>query len=244
MQRSRWKLSKSIGRFAGDRRVLGALILTGLVLAAWSWLQEHPQHNPWAPLDLRDPPGWATQGKLTALKGDAKACSAVLERSDVRFTALEPIGDGACRRESRTRLDLFPFAPRRPDSTCAVAAGLELWLDREVQPAAQVLLGQRVARVEHLGTYSCRRMYGRDEGPWSEHATANAIDISGFVLADGSRVTVLRDWDGSDPEARFLHAVRDAACNIFATTLSPDYNAAHADHFHFDQADRWSGLCR
>ena len=41
--------------------------------------------------------------------------------------------------------------------------------------------------------------------------------------------------------------VRDGACDLFATVLSPDYNAAHADHLHFDQAMRgamgWRG-CR
>ena len=48
-------------------------------------------------------------------------------------------------------------------------------------------------------------------------------------------------------EATFLREVRTGACDLFATVLSPDYNAAHRDHLHFDQADRggtgW-GLCR
>jgi len=58
---------------------------------------------------------------------------------------------------------------------------------------------------------------------------------------------VLRDWKGSQPNAAFLRDVRDGACRLFSTTLSPDYNAAHADHLHLDQAMRgkmgW-GLCR
>jgi hypothetical protein len=87
-------------------------------------------------------------------------------------------------------------------------------------------------------------MYGASEGRWSEHATGNAIDIAGFVLEDGRRISVLGDWDGEDAEARFLRAVRDGACKSFATVLSPDYNAAHADHFHLDQDGRWSGVCR
>ena len=38
---------------------------------------------------------------------------------------------------------------------------------------------------------------------------------------------------------------RDAACEVFGTVLSPDYNAAHADHFHLDQEVRgWGGVCR
>jgi len=83
-------------------------------------------------------------------------------------------------------------------------------------------------------------MYGRDAGACSEHATADAVDVAGFVLAGGKRITVVRDWQGDDAEARFLHEVRDGACRLFATTLSPDYNAAHRDHLHLDQAERGS----
>ena len=41
--------------------------------------------------------------------------------------------------------------------------------------------------------------------------------------------------------------VRDGACRLFSTVLSPGYNAAHADHLHLDQAERgkFGGrLCR
>jgi hypothetical protein len=58
---------------------------------------------------------------------------------------------------------------------------------------------------------------------------------------------VLRDWSGGGDKAAFLRNVRDGACDVFATTLSPDYNAAHRDHLHLDQAlrGRTGGrLCR
>ena len=105
-------------------------------------------------------------------------------------------------------------------------------------------MGSEIKRIEHLGAFSCRRMYGGSDGPWSEHATANAIDIAGFVLEDGTRISLLKDWDGDGPKARFLRAVRDGACGSFATVLSPDYNAAHANHFHLDQDTRWMSVCR
>ena len=99
----------------------------------------------------------------------------------------------------------------------------------------------------HVGSYSCRRLYDRAEGRFSEHSTADAIDIVGFDLADGRRVSVLEDWNGGGPEAAFLRDVRDGACRLFSTVLSPDYNQAHRDHLHLDVANRgaitWS-LCR
>ena len=63
-------------------------------------------------------------------------------------------------------------------------------------------------------------------------------------LADGRTINVLTDWPKDNQDARFLRQVRDAACDVFSVVLSPDYNAAHADHFHLDQDDRWAGVCR
>ncbi|ASJ91194.1 extensin family protein [Porphyrobacter sp. CACIAM 03H1] len=230
--------------FRAARRALFALVPLLLAIAGWQWLQNHPQHNPWAPLDLRDPPGWATRTKLARLKEDVGACRAVLARSDIVFTALDAAGEGECARPDRTRLGDYPLSPDTPPVTCPVAIALELWRRDSVAPAARRILGSDIARIEHLGAFSCRRMYGASEGRWSEHATGNAIDIAGFVLEDGRRISVLGDWDGEGTEARFLREVRDGACKSFATVLSPDYNAAHADHFHLDQDGRWSGVCR
>ena len=226
------------------RRALFALIPLVLGIAGWQWLQNHPEHNPWAPLDLNHPPGWATRAKLTALRDDVAECRAVLERSAVAFTALDPAGEGECARPDRTRLGDYPLAPDTPPVTCPVAIALELWRRDSVVPAARSILGSDIARIEHLGAFSCRRMYGASEGRWSEHATGNAIDIAAFVLESGRRISVLRDWEGDDDEALFLRTVRDGACDSFATVLSPEYNAAHADHFHLDQDSRWTGVCR
>ena len=221
------------------------MMLVALLVGARAWLAENPQHDPWAPLDLNHPPGWATQAKLAHLRDDPQQCRAVLERSGVAFSRLDPAGEGECRREDRTVLAEAPLSPIQPVTTCAVAAGTVLWLRQGVQPAAEELLGSPVARVEHFGTYSCRRIYGGATGNWSEHSTGNAIDIGAFVLEDGRRISVARDWQGEGDEAAFLRAARDGACDIFGTVLSPDYNEAHADHFHLDQEARgFGGVCR
>jgi hypothetical protein len=234
-----------IRRLPFDRVVLPLFALAALFLAGRAWLADHPQHDPWAPLDLRDPPGWATQRKLADLRDNPAACRAVLERSGVAHTALPEQGEDRCLRRDRTVLTDAPLAPAPPPTTCAVAAGFELWLRQGVQPAARELLGAQVLRIEHLGAFSCRRVYGREEGRWSEHATGNALDVAAFVLDDGRRVSVAGDWSGEGAEAAFLRRARDEACRTFGTVLSPDYNAAHADHFHLDQAHRaFGGVCR
>ena len=59
-RKPRRPISRRIGRFTGDRRVIAVLMLAALFVAGRSWLAQHPEHDPWAPLDLDDPPGWAT----------------------------------------------------------------------------------------------------------------------------------------------------------------------------------------
>ena len=225
------------------RRILVLGLLAAVGMAGWNWLEDHPQHNPWAPLDLRDPIGLATATKLVALRDDIDQCRAVLERSDIAYTALPQTGEGACARPDRTRLTEFPLSPSNPATTCPVAAAMELWRTRSVEPAARDILGSGVARFEHLGVYNCRRIRGSSDN-WSQHATGNAIDISAIVLEDGRRISLLAGWEGESDEAQFLRQIRDGACGVFAVVLSPDYNAAHADHFHFDQGGNMMGVCR
>ena len=122
-----------------------------------------------------------------------------------------------------------------------MAAATHLWLRDVVQPAAQAHFGARVTGIDHFGSYACRTLYGQPGAALSEHARANALDVGGFRLSDGRRVSVLRHWNGSARERAFLREVRSGACRIFGTTLSPDYNAAHADHLHLDMAVRGGG---
>lgn len=230
------------------RRTLGWIValavITGLGLILWSKLRGRPQDLPWTPLDLGQPIGLMTGRKLNALTQSYPACRAALERAGVRYTALPPrSGEGQCGYSDGVRFTSggarrIDFAPAGLGVACPVAAALAIWEWNVVQPAAERHFGTKVTSIDHFGSYSCRRIYGRDAGTWSEHSTADAVDIAGFRLGNGTRITVARDWQGDTAKAAFLREVRDGACQLFATTLSPDYNAAHADHFHLDQADR------
>ena len=239
------RVQKASGVPPTDSTLALLLVAAALLLAGRAWLAENPQHDPTAPLDLRDERGWATQAKLMSLLGDVEACRAVLDRSEVAYTALEPAGEDQCYRGDRTVLDASELSPRQAPVTCPVAVGYELWVEKDLRPLAREILGSDIAGIRQLGTYSCRRMYGANSGPWSEHATGNAIDIAGFTLEDGRTISLLGGWNGDEDERAFLRAARDAACDSFGTVLSPDYNAAHADHFHLDQGrSPGMGACR
>lgn len=233
---------RGVRRGLGRAALLAALLVAGLV--GWSVLRGRPQDLPWTPLDLGQPVGLFTGRKLTALGDDFPACRNLLDRAGVRYEALPPRRDGErCGYDDAVRLRAtqaltISYRPASLGVACPVAAALAVWEWNVVAPAAQRHLRARVVAVEHFGSYNCRRMYGRDAGSWSEHATADAVDIAAFRLSDGRRVSVVGDWNGSTADRAFLRAVRDGACDLFATVLSPDYNAAHRDHLHLDQADR------
>lgn len=240
---------RAVRRTAGWLVTLALIAVAGLFMFAMA--RERPQDVPWTELDLAQPVGMFTRMKLNGLGDDFGQCQGLLTRAGVEYSALDPVTrDDACGYDNAVRLEdggarSIDYAPSGLGVACPVAASLALWEWQVVQPAAQRHFGTAVARIDHFGSYSCRRLYGRDEGAWSEHATANAFDVAGFVLEDGRRIRLLGDWDGDADEAAFLREVRDGACDLFTTVLSPDYNAAHADHFHFDHARRgMGGVCR
>lgn len=116
---------------------------------------------------------------------------------------------------------------------CGVAKAFGDWARFGVDRAARQILGSPVVRIETMGSYSCRNVAGTARR--SAHARAEAIDVAGFVLADGRRIVLKRDWNGGDaPTREFLRVVHKSACKRFGTVLGPQYNAAHEDHFHLE----------
>lgn len=233
---------KEVRSFIGAMVVVA--VITAIAFALYAAARSRPQDLPWTDLDLGQPIGLFTGRKLTALTRDFPRCRAILEKAGVRTMVLREVQSGdRCGYTDGVRFDAggsrrIRFRPADLGTSCAVAASLALWEWNVLQPAARRRFGVRVTDIEHFGSYNCRRMYGRGEGDWSEHATADAVDISGFRLSDGTRITIVGDWKEGGAKAAFLREVRTGACDLFATVLSPDYNAAHRDHLHLDQAER------
>lgn len=185
-----------------------------------------------------------TRWKLRQAAGDAEQClSALPTGSHISLPPLIESEDcGIDPRLSLSRVGRARVAP--VETTCAIALRMAMWERHSLQPAAKRILGASVREILHLSSYSCRpiRTPEGEDRRMSTHATAEAIDITGFVLEDGRRLSLLGDWGSGGPEAAFLRAARDGACDWFRTTLGPDYNTLHRDHFHL-QSRGW-GLCR
>lgn len=206
-----------------------------------------PSHwNPFRDLTVHAPLTLVTPVQLARAVRDDGLCRVTLEQAGVAFSNLEDLViDQNCGIAGRGRLSGLISAAIDPIETrCATALRLAMWEHHIVQPAAQDMLGTQVIRLMQVGSYNCRKMRTSrgDDSNWSSHATADAIDITGVRLADGRRLTLSADWDGTGPEAAFLHQIWQGSCDWFRLVLGPDYNHLHADHFHL-QNTGW-GYCR
>ena len=230
---------------------IAAFFFAGVLIFAGYQLIMHPETplprewNPTEPLRVSDPVTAMTGWKLNRAVASESQCLAALG-DDAALQQLTPLEETEqCFISDRVDLRAVGQSRLAPVETrCATALRLAMWERHTVQPAAAAQLGTSVSSIDHIGSYNCRVMR-TISGPstrMSTHATADAIDISGFGLADGRRIKLIADWEGDGQRAAFLRAVRDGACKWFNLTLSPDYNRLHADHFHL-QSRGW-GLCR
>lgn len=222
---------------AAQLSALLMLVVMGVGVLLYADRYAPPQDLPWKPLSPAHPVGFATRAKLLRTQTDLDSCLDALGRGGVAIQRVADRTDPPRCPIAGAVLISGGVAPLRPAGavlTCKLALPYAIWMRQQVQPAAEQLLGARVVGVDHYGSYACRNRYGLADTRLSEHATANALDVAGFRLSDGRTVSVLRDFRDPGPAGQFLRRVRDEGCSLFNTTLSPDYNAAHANHFHFD----------
>lgn len=205
--------------------------------------------NPWAPLIIEETPNWLTRFKLARVSNDDALCQSVLAQAQMRYEPLPDRRTGEdCGFDNAVRITATSAKLETPFSlSCRAAVSLAMWERHVLQPAAREHFDSPVARLDHFGSYACRNLYGRQSGRRSRHATADALDVAGFVLASGRGIRVAQDWKpieaaAGDAEAQFLREVHGGACRYFSSVLGPDYNAAHGDHLHLDRGAY--GICR
>lgn len=195
--------------------------------------------------DGKRPRGTAPRGPVAGGVNSAefRLCAGKLTELGARYTPLPDRSyGGGCSAYGAVRLDNIGVpATNLGPMTCPLAQNFTAWARYGVAPAARLLLGSELVRIETFGTYSCRTIAG--SGKLSEHARSNAIDIAAFLLANGRRISVQDGWNGDRDAQAFLRRIRESACKRFRTVLSPDYNAAHHDHLHFDMGGKGT-YCR
>jgi hypothetical protein len=220
-------------------RLPGLAILAGALAYAWFAGVRLPQRfDPWAPLDVAREPDWLTQLRFWRATHDPDRCRGAL--ASAPLMTWRPVPDSGpdqpCALHDVVRVESGGIGLNHPFvATCPVALAFAMFERHALQPAAANAFGaHRVVRVEHLGSFACRDVRGGAPGRPSEHARANALDLSAFVLDDGRRISISGDWNRAGPAGAFLLETRRGACRYFNTVLGPDYNALHRNHFHVD----------
>jgi hypothetical protein len=189
-----------------------------------------------------------TLGRIQGATRTLAQCAAELEAARVTFSPTpDRVNSATCGLTAAGVLGadmgtVARMAPSDVTMTCALAAAVSVWRRQSVEPAARELLGSDVVQIDHMGVYACRPVNNQAGNRPSAHSRAAALDFSGVRLRDGRRITVAGDWNDGGPEAAFLRRIRDDACKVFGTTLSPDYNALHNDHLHLEAES--GRLCR
>jgi peptidoglycan hydrolase-like protein with peptidoglycan-binding domain len=201
----------------------------------------------------------------------AKAkCTEMLSSVSVDYEPLPPLKEGLCGAPAPILLKSVGSRPKvviDPPATvtCTLAKALSDWLTQVVQQEAKSMFDSAVTKL-HAGSYACRNRNGALNQGLSEHALANAIDISDFVLDSGEQVAVARSWHDDAPpppmpkpgrvsgetfptvklaslttddnERGFLKSIQAAACARFGTVLGPGADEAHKSHLHLDMKQR------
>ncbi len=196
------------------------------------------------------PRGPALTQRPVAVAPDDRQCLTQLNQAGAQFTPVADsyLGNGcstvgtvqlAALSGDSARMSVSNIGPVQ----CGVGSAFAAWARFGVDRAARQLLGSPLQRIETFGSFSCRNVAGSQRR--SAHATAGAIDISAFVLADGRRIVISEDWqNGTAAEKEFLRTVQRSACRRFDTVLGPAYNAAHHDHFHVEGVLEGNSFCR
>ncbi|WP_300296428.1 extensin family protein [Ferrovibrio sp.] len=164
------------------------------------------------------------------------ACLNDLQATGAQFELIaqaEPGKDG-CTLQNGVKLMRTGLTLNRPvELTCPMALRLVQFEQEVLLPEAQKLFGQSLAQLNHAGGFTCKAMTGNGKRI-SEHGHGRAIDIWGFTLANGGRISVTDHFRARGREGTYLRDVNRAACRYFSVVLGPNADAAHAKHFHWD----------
>jgi hypothetical protein len=183
---------------------------------------------------------------------DDASCYALLKKRGIAFTKVE----AARGVETPIRLtgkmhgvDFHggePAAERATSPTEIVDCRLALAL----YDFSAILEQQGVVESVHWSIYRAPPA-GADPKKAVDHPAALAMDLGAFIEIDGSRTGIAEDWHGEiggqtcgkgltlSPSTKRSWRLRAILCftakaKIFNLILTPNFNAAHHDHFHLE----------
>jgi hypothetical protein len=206
-----------------------------------------PNAGSLAPLDASPSPAVRQDWAPATARGGARTAetgAGVCGLRDTEGAGLPPISDeGDCGIDRPVRISRIAGVSLEPPAVvaCLAATALESWLTDVAKPAFR-RAGHPLEEMHVAGSYVCRNVNSASEGDLSEHAFGKAIDIARFG-SPRDDFSVRKDWS-EGRAGTLLRQIYEGACGIFGTTLGPDADRHHHDHFHFDVAERNTPYCR
>jgi hypothetical protein len=192
------------------------------------------------PAEPPKPETWSDAEIIAGLR----ACVQMLAPIAAEVEISEPVKHEACGTPAPVLLKRISSGVHKVELSppavlnCAMVVGLHNWVQKTLQPAAQEALGSPIVRLRNASGYACRARNGLALGTdkLSEHALANAIDIAGFITADGRSIDVARFWG---PTARDEQAAKLAAAHAKDAKKEPGKaEAAKAEAAHARPASK------
>jgi hypothetical protein len=181
------------------------------------------------------------------VEADDPDCPERLKTLGVTFTEEPPIAEGECTVARPLKVTaLGEGVAIEPDAimSCRAAESLAHWVKEALLLVSLRFFSEAPTAILHGSTYVCRPRNNVAGAKLSEHAHANAVDLSQIRFADREAISIGASAADSS-ETKFENEIRAAACDHFTTVLGPGSDAAHALHLHFDLALRRGGyrLC-
>lgn len=195
---------------------------------------------------LKDDAATSEQGKGAEQAAAAKppepsACRLALTDSIAIAPSIPPIhGPGGCGGEDLVRLEAVVVSPAqhialKPPAIlrCTMATAIANWVREDAAPLA-IKLGSSLAEVDNYDSYECRGRNRVAGAKLSEHGLANALDVRGLRLANGTMLSLTDRNLSRDTREKVLASV----CSRFMTVLGPGSDWYHEEHIHLDLAER------
>ncbi|WP_082512527.1 extensin family protein [Afipia sp. Root123D2] len=150
------------------------------------------------------------------------------------------VGPGGCGGDDLVRLEavVLPDARRvavKPAAIlrCMMATAIANWVREDAAPLLAGL-GTEMTELDNFDSFECRGRNRVKGAKLSEHGKANALDVRGFKLADGTVLSLTDRTVARTTREKVLMSV----CSRFSTVLGPGSDWYHEDHIHLDLAER------
>lgn len=201
----------------------------------------HPEDAAASATSKPEEAGSAEPEAAEARPPELSACRLALTESIAIAPSIPPIrGAGGCGGEDLVRLEAVVLSPTvriavKPAAIlrCKMATAIADWVRNDIAPLAAGL-GTTLSELDNFDSFECRGRNRVKGAKLSEHGRANALDVRGLKLANGTSLSLTDRTLARETREKVLASV----CARFSTVLGPGSDWYHEDHIHLDLAER------